>query len=187
MTATDIPTYVFLRRPKPALIGTFAFRSEADVYAAKHGGQVVTGDGEADSLAAVFGIGPVVSPDAQIISVRQATPVPPDAKQLRSDLRQALRQAGIRKIGWQWLSVDHRPAVWMTALGAFGAESPDGQARFFDHDLMAALRHAGLLTRKGREMACLRIATFRSQHKGRYGDGTEERPHEGQAVLWAIR
>jgi hypothetical protein len=184
---TETLNYVLVLKPFPALIGVFADRKDAENSAGRRGGKVISGEHEFNEAAFKYGIGPVTP-----VGEEPARPhgpaergLPPTSVIRDRDLfRDALKAAKVAPTRFARPTKAHRPAVWRTLLGVYGAEAPDGTAAFFDHDLHAALKHARLATAKAQAKHDLRIAAFRGVDE--FLDG-QDQPHDGQVALWAVR
>jgi hypothetical protein len=109
---------------------------------------------------------------------------PPRRIEMRDRLRKQLAAVGVRKVTNCRPGRTHRPAVWMTLLGVFGIEAPDGTVHYVDFDLARALTLAGLAGRAARRKADLRVASYVGPDEFLDGKG---QPHDGMAVLWAVR
>jgi hypothetical protein len=182
-----ITNYVLVLKPVPALIGVFTDVKDAENCAGRRGGKVITGEDALHDAAARYGIGPVTpvgdEPPARLPAARQGPPLPAVLRE-RDRFRKTLAEAGVKPLPFKRPTVEHRPAVWVTLLGAFGAEAPDGTTKFFDYDLQAALKHARLRTAKARAAADLRVGAFRGDDE--FLDDAEQ-PHDGMIALWAVR
>lgn len=81
----------------------------------------------------------------------------------------------------------HRPVVWEAMLGTVYAMDPTGTVRYFDYDVAAAHRWAGVT--EDRAALDLRVSRWTPAHdmfRWHNGRAAATQPHVSQWVLWSL-